>query len=175
MNQDWFSISYLQKGSSAQQEAYQILLELKIMEVLKPFKAVLTGTFPLDIPVPGSDLDICCQSTSLPDLALACRKAFGLQKGFIITEKEIGGVPSLLVRFFFKGMLLEIFGQHVPVQEQYAFRHMVAEHYLLKKYGEPLRQEVLALKKAGLKTEPAFAKALKLEGNPYESLLRFCP
>ena len=71
--------------------------------------------------------------------------------------------------------MIEIFGQAIAVTEQQAFRHMLAEHFLLKKYGEPLRKEVIELKKAGLKTEPAFAKALMLEGNPYQSLLRFYP
>lgn len=175
MERDWFSIGYLQHGSPSQQLAFHILQELKVMEILAPFQPVLTGTFPLDLAVPTSDLDICCQSPALPLLTSTCQKAFYRYEGFSVREKVLSGIPSLLVRFYYREKMIEIFGQAVPVREQLAFRHMLAEHHFLQKWGEPLRQQVLSLKMAGIKTEPAFAQALELKGNPYESLLRFCP
>ncbi|MGL5579695.1 MAG: DUF4269 domain-containing protein, partial [Cetobacterium sp.] len=33
------------------------------------------------------------------------------------------------------------------------------------------RQKIIELKKDGMKTEPAFAFLLKLEGNPYDKIL----
>lgn len=175
MQPDWHSPDYLLQGSPAMQQAHRVLKDLHIPEILKPFRAVLTGSFPLNLNIPESDLDICCQTASLPALALACRQAFGMQDSFSVKEKQIAGEQTLLVRFFYKGLLIEIFGQLRPVHEQHAFRHMLAEYTLLQQYGEPLRQKVIELKKAGNKTEPAFAKALGLEGNPYEILLAFAP
>ena len=102
MEKNWFSISYLKDGTGSQQKAFQVLSDLDILNVLKPFNATLTGTFPLGIDIPGSDLDICCESPSLPALSAACQQAYGVQKGFNMQEKEIAGNPTLLVRFFLK-------------------------------------------------------------------------
>lgn len=49
---------------------------------------------------------------------------------------------------------------------------MLVEYKLLQQHGEDFRQQVVALKKAGIKTEPAFAKLLQLPGDPYEALLQ---
>jgi hypothetical protein len=68
---------------------------------------------------------------------------------------------------------LEIFAQNVPTQEQNAFRHMLAEARLLNIFGEELRTEVRLLKARGIKTEPAFAKVLGIDGDPYTELLKF--
>ena len=46
------------------------------------------------------------------------------------------------------------------------------EHRVLLAKGEEFRQEVINLKRQGWKTEPAFAKLLGLNGNPYEELLK---
>jgi hypothetical protein len=49
---------------------------------------------------------------------------------------------------------------------------MIIEHRVLIEKGEKFRQEIIKLKRQGLKTEPAFAKLLGLDGNPYEALLK---
>lgn len=68
---------------------------------------------------------------------------------------------------------MEIFGQPVPTKQQMGYRHLIAEHKLLMKHGETFRQKIIKLKKQGYKTEPAFAKALGLKGDPYLELLKF--
>ena len=50
---------------------------------------------------------------------------------------------------------------------------MLIEYRLLRERGEMFRQEIIALKKQGHKTEPAFAIALGLKGDPYRELLNF--
>jgi len=50
---------------------------------------------------------------------------------------------------------------------------MLILHRLLQERGEAFRREIIALKQRAYKTEPAFAKALGLEGDPYLALLRY--
>lgn len=49
---------------------------------------------------------------------------------------------------------------------------MLIEHQILLEKGESFRQEIISLKKQGIKTEPAFAQLLGLSGDPYEAILR---
>lgn len=48
---------------------------------------------------------------------------------------------------------------------------MIVEKKILDLKGENFRKRVIELKRKGLKTEPALAELLGLEGNPYEGLL----
>jgi hypothetical protein len=57
------------------------------------------------------------------------------------------------------------------VAEQAGWRHFVVEQRLLAQGGQSLAATVMALRRGGLKTEPAFAAALKLRGDPYHALL----
>lgn len=81
--------------------------------------------------------------------------------------------PTLVCRFIQQDFPIEIFCQPVPVKQQLAYRHMVIEHWLLQTHGPAFRQRVLELKQDGMKTEPAFAAVLNLEGDPYQALLKF--
>ncbi len=49
---------------------------------------------------------------------------------------------------------------------------MIVEHRILEQKGIEFRYKIKKLKSNGIKTEPAFAKLLKLEGNPYDELLK---
>ncbi len=49
---------------------------------------------------------------------------------------------------------------------------MIIEHKILSSKNDKFRAEIIQLKKEGLKTEPAFARLLGLQGNPYEELLK---
>ncbi|MGL4365226.1 MAG: DUF4269 domain-containing protein [Cetobacterium sp.] len=43
----------------------------------------------------------------------------------------------------------------------------------MSKTMKKFQDKIVSLKRAGIKTEPAFAKLLELNGNPYEELLNF--
>jgi hypothetical protein len=73
--------------------------------------------------------------------------------------------------FAYDGLAIELFCQAIPVYQQHGFRHMLIEGRLLRLASQQLRERVLALREAGLKTEPAFAKVLGLDGDPYGALL----
>jgi hypothetical protein len=170
---DFKNIDYLQNGSRMQQQGWKILTDTNALVNLKAFDAILTGTLPLNLYLPTSDLDIICYAEDLTQFEKYIAQAFGMYTGFESCVKNIRETPSAIGRFHHHDFLFEIFAQPVPVHNQYAYRHLRVEYFLLEEHGEPLRQQVLHLKQAGLKTEPAFAKALNLEGDPYEALLTY--
>ena len=92
-------------------------------------------------------------------------------EGFAIKTCEHQHILSVKASFRVAGFDIEIFGQDIPTQRQNAYRHMVLEHRLLRERGESFRQEIIRLKQQGYKTEPAFARLLGIEGDPYSGLL----
>jgi hypothetical protein len=67
---------------------------------------------------------------------------------------------------------VEVFASPVEVDLQAGWRHFLVEGRLLDLAGEALRRRVLELRRAGASTEPAFAAALDLQGDPYAALYR---
>jgi hypothetical protein len=92
------------------------------------------------------------------------------QPGFTLRQWSIRDRP-VIATFVADGFPVEVFGQPLPVAEQMGWRHFEAERRLLDLGGEPLRAAVMAERSAGRKTEPAFARALGLTGEPYEAML----
>jgi hypothetical protein len=169
---DWRDISYLARGNARQQRAFRALQELDIFNVLRDYTPILAGTIPLDIDIEQSDLDVICEAHDLAAFECAIQDAYGAREDFRIERSTVKDVPSLFASFAFDGFPIEIFGQPRPVFEQNAYRHMVIEARLLTIGGEDARREIGQLKRAGFKTEPAFARYFKLEGDPYEALLQ---
>ena len=62
-------------------------------------------------------------------------------------------------------------GVDKPTDEQNAYHHMLVEARLLELGEEEFREEIISLKREGIKTEPAFCRAQGVEGNPYENML----
>lgn len=138
---------------------------------LEAFEAVQVGSYPIHVNVAGSDVDIiCCYSNENIFIEYLSRM-FSANTGFHIGRKNSRGVECIVCRFTYGDMPVEIFGQQMPVKQQYAWRHMEAERRLLKLGGDDLREKIMALRLRGVKTEQAFATALNLEGDPYETLL----
>ncbi|SFH29238.1 DUF4269 domain-containing protein [Pontibacter chinhatensis] len=165
-------IAYLQSGNERQRAAYEVLLKYEVMQKLAPFDPLLAGTIPIGIDVAQSDLDIICCWKSKTDFRQALLLHFSACPGFVLRERAIRGQESIVASFWLDDFEVEVFGQSTPSREQHAYRHMLVEYKLLQKYDEPLRQQVVHLKKQGVKTEPAFARLLNLPGDPYEALLR---
>jgi len=165
-----FELPRLQQGSANQRAAWRVLTELAILDILAPFHARLTGTIPIDVDIPGSDLDIICQADDLDALAQLLETHYGHHPSFQIAHKTRYGHPVLVCEFERGGFLIQVYGSSTPVQRQRAWVHMVAEAYLLDLGGEGAREAVRALKRAGEKTEPAFAQVFELAGDPYDVL-----
>ena len=162
---------YLATGSTDQQKAWEALRELRVFERLSLFKPVLAGTFPLDLAVDGSDLDILCEVSDFEAFQRVCRGNFAGQKDFRISSREINGLASTIVRFEAGDLLFEIFAQSQPVEMQDAYRHMVVEWELLQTTLKGRAQDIRRLKNEGLTTEESFAALLHMEGDPYRGLI----
>jgi hypothetical protein len=160
-------------GSPVQRKVHDVLNKSGVFEKLYGYTPVLAGTYPLGINIPGSDLDIVCEYDTASAFGDHLTKNFSGHSGFKVERKKIRGQDTVIARFLYEGFKFEIFGQDTPVEEQYAYRHMLIEYSLLKDYGEPLRKKVIALKQKGFSTEEAFAIFLGIEGDPYERLLNY--
>lgn len=168
----FLDIEYLAAGTPRQQAAYHVLHEHHILMKLARYTPILTGTFPISIDIPSSDLDIICCFDDAKLFMAALHQAFNRYEAFQLQRLSINGQDTVLANFMLDDFEIELFGQHTPTQLQPAYRHLLIEHHLLQQHGEPLRQQVISLKNLGYKTEPAFAIALQIAGDPYKALLQ---
>jgi len=167
---NFLDISYLKSGNERQQKAYQVLTHNQILEKLSPYHPILVGTIPINIDIENSDLDIICEVSDKNAFIESLNKLFGAEKDFILAKSA--RFDAIKANFIVDTFEIEIFGQNISPVQQNAYRHMLIEHKLLLEKGERFREEIISLKKQGYKTEPAFAKLLGLEGNPYRELLK---
>lgn len=167
---NFLDISYLQSGNERQQKAYQVLTDKQVLEKLSPYHPIVVGTIPINIDIENSDLDIIFQVSDKDEFIVHVNTLFGNEKDFSISESI--NFEALKANFIINGLEIELFGQNTPTKQQNAYCHMLIEHKLLLEKGEEFRQEIIALKKQGYKTEPAFAKLLGIEGDAYEALLK---
>lgn len=147
------------------------LRDLRIFDILRAYDPVLVGTLPIGVDIESSDLDIICDAGDLIAFEREVTAAFASCEGFRAERKTVEDVPRLVADFFYAGFPIQVFGQPRAVEEQNGYRHMVIEARLLEIGGEAARDEIRWLKRAGYKTEPAFARYLKLAGDPYQVLL----
>ncbi|MGL5331085.1 MAG: DUF4269 domain-containing protein [Peptostreptococcaceae bacterium] len=168
-NIDYTDISYLKAGNEIQRKSYEILKKIKIFEILKEYKPILVGTIPIEINIESSDLDIVCQVNNFYTFEKLLLKEFSDYKKFKITYiKE----DILVCNFYFENIEIEIYASTKDTKSSNGYRHMVVEGRLLYLGGEKFKQNIINLKQSGLKTEPAFAKLLNINGNPYDELLK---
>ncbi|PVW13913.1 DUF4269 domain-containing protein [Marixanthomonas spongiae] len=166
------NIEYLKHGNERQKLAFHEIKEHKIFEVLKKYNPILTGTIPIGIDLPESDLDIICECENHFEFKMYLTRKFSEKKDFKVYSKKQNGIESTVAEFKTDNFLFEVFGQNIPTEKQNAYRHMIIENRILNEKGVDFKQKIKKLKSDGLKTEPAFAKLLGLKGNPYTELLK---
>lgn len=163
---DW---SFLAHGSGDQRRAFATLSQYRPFDRLKGADSVLVGTFPIDIAVDGSDLDILVAAAPT-GFGLTLDDGFGREAGYTRRLIQVLDGPALVAGFTLDGLPVEIFVQDVPVERQMGWRHMMVEARLLL-LDPSLRPAIRTLKQTGMKTELAFARLLGLPGDPYQALL----
>ncbi|MDR6953423.1 hypothetical protein J2X65_002784 [Ancylobacter sp. 3268] len=134
------------------------------------FDPHVVGTPPLGLDLAGSDIDIVCHAPDPNAVARLMWDHFGDRQHFLLRRWRAGDRP-VIACFTAAGWPFEVFAAPRPVAEQAGWRHFRAEQRLLARGGEALRGAAVARRRAGLKTEPAFAAALGLAGDPYAALL----
>jgi len=167
-NKNWKDISYLNYGNVKQKKIYEILINTKVLDILNDYIPVLVGTIPIGIDIENSDIDIVCKVDNFDVFEEVLVSNFRKYKDFKITHKED---KVLVCNFIVNDVQIEIYGSNEDTDKSNGYRHMIIEDRLINLYGEAFKKEIISLKIKGLKTEPAFAKVLNLQGNPYEQLL----
>lgn len=142
-----------------------------VWQALARFHPVMAGSIPLGLDTEATDVDVLVEAGNLKAFRQQCTYTWGGRPGFSLAEREWQGSPAVICRFPADSRLCEVFAQPRPVAEQQGFRHLIAEWRLLTAGGEALYHAVRAARMRGLKTEPAFAEVLRLEGDPYVALL----
>ncbi|WP_316932443.1 DUF4269 domain-containing protein [Cellulophaga baltica] len=166
------NIEYLKSGNERQKLAFSEIKKYKVLEKLKKYNPILAGTIPIEIDVPESDLDIICECQNHSEFKAYLLDQFSQKKDFKVYSILQNDIESTIAEFKTENFLFEIFGQNIPTERQDAYRHMIIERNILEEKGFEFKQKVKDLKSSGIKTEPAFAKLLGLEGDPYIELLK---
>jgi predicted metalloenzyme YecM len=142
-----------------------------VLSDLRALGPLVAGTFPLGLGVPDSDVDVLLSLEDLPGGLREFRERYGAYPEFSIEAVTVDGLPTVICRFRVDDVPFELFAQPRPAIRQTAYRHFLVEERLLKHGGTELRKRVRAERSAGAKTEEAFARALHLDGDPYQRLL----
>ena len=148
----------------------QVIRDLNLLWHLAKFDPIVIGTPPLGLAIESSDIDIACSASDLDEFGNVTMERLGHFDLFSLRYTKHQSEPALLASFVSSGWEIEIFCQRLRTKDQWGVRHFRIEQRLLA-VAPDLRSDVLALKRFGLKTEPAFAKRLQLPGDPYEAML----
>jgi hypothetical protein len=152
-------------------KVFSAIENLQVLTRLKEFSPIIVGTFPLGISNKNSDVDILLWAPNLEFLMTELQSEYSRFGGFNSYKSFSGSIPYCVVRFEFDGVPFELYGEATPTLRQRAYRHFQVEERILKLGGEPLKTKIMKLRSSGLKTEPAFASVLQLQGDPYDALL----
>ncbi|MFD2556776.1 DUF4269 domain-containing protein [Sphingobacterium tabacisoli] len=170
MNIDFKDTAYLKEGNKKQKQAYRIITEHQILDVVKDYDPIVVGTIPIDIDIEGSDIDIILQATELDALRELLTKHFSKYQTFQII---FSGDEILTCSFETEGTAIELFAKDEITTNQNGYRHMIKEYEILQSKGPDFAQKIRDLKRKGIKTEPAFCKMLDIKGDPYIELLNY--
>lgn len=164
----------LQSVSPRGQKAAALLLQHGVWNEFVGFDPIVVGTFPINLDIDGSDIDILCHCPDFDSFEARVQSAFDLFDGFRLHHRpateHVGA--AIVVRFVLDDLPVEVFATGTPSQSQFGFRHMLVEARVIALLGESFASDIRQLKCEGIKTEPAFALMLNLGGDPYIALDR---
>lgn len=170
MTIDFKCIDYLKNGNEKQQHIYNILTTHQLLQHLAHHHPIVVGTFPLGIDIENSDVDIIVEIKNRENLKNLLKDKCSTYAQFNLADLEDG---KLLCHFEIEDIPFEIYAADQLTTQQFGYLHLLKEYEILQHEGEAFRQHLIALKREGLKTEPAFCHLLGISGDPYIELLNY--
>lgn len=152
------------------QRIFSAILGSQVLEILREYRPLIAGTYPLGLDQTHSDVDVILGG-DIEAIERTVNSHYVDMEEFECHGMDVDDVRSLICRFRYRGVTFELFAQEEESVRQRAYLHFLIEERLLKLGGEEFRQSVISLRQQGLKTEPAFAKALGIKEDPYLALL----
>jgi hypothetical protein len=139
----------------------------RIAERLGPFDPVLVASLASGLQADqDSDVDVVCD-TRAGGFVPAVRAAYGARAGFALWTSD----GRTVVSFEGDARRVELSAEPRAVEDQRAYRHAVAHRRLVLAGGAAFAAEVRERRRRdGLKTEPALAAVLALEGDPFDAV-----
>lgn len=153
----------------ANSKVFQSIIESKVLKNLKLYKPLVVGTYPLGLNTNSSDIDILLYNDDLNELTNTVKNYYKNFDSFNIHCDEKNNY--IVISFNFENLKFELYAEKVPTLQQRALKHFQIEERLLKLGSSRFKQKIVNYRGQGLKTEPAFAKAMGLNGNSYIELL----
>ena len=144
--------------------------QIGILKTLAAYDPHIAGTPPLGVEVETSDIDILCYAADGEAFVADVLRSYSEMSGFRIWQWVSKDRP-VIATFRACGWAFEIFASRLPVAEQFGWRHFEMERRLLALGGDGFKSAIQALRRQGLKTEPAFWSALGQDGDAYLGLL----
>lgn len=148
----------------------EALRRIGIMATLGEFDPRVAGTLPIGLEVPTSDVDVLCHAPDPNRFTAVVWAAYHDEANFSV-RRWIADDRPVVASFTAHGWPFQVFGQAKPVSEQNGWRHLLVERRFLELGGPAFRAAVAGERTRGAKTESAFASVLRLDGDPYRTLL----
>ncbi|MGB2580063.1 hypothetical protein AAIR98_001982 [Elusimicrobium simillimum] len=106
------------------------------MQDLAVHEPLVAGTIPIDINIPGSDIDIICRAADYAKFSKLINKLYGGKKKF----KENIFENHYVCGFEFENFIFEIYAQNIPPQNK-TLLHMLIEGRILNLKGQDLKKK----------------------------------
>ena len=102
---NFLTLDYLKDGSEIQNKIHFVLEKHQIFDKLKEYNPILTGTFPININIKNSDLDIILETDDLMRAKDFIINEFQNQKEFDIQFCKINDLLSEFFAFFLQNLI----------------------------------------------------------------------
>lgn len=146
----------------------EVLGKQELLKDLQDYFPIVSGSVPAGLDLENSDFDVLCEVHNFEvfEAHLRSLEISDLQ----IRRLSSHSLPAIVAQFFKDGIKFEIFAQSCLVYRQWSHRHFISEYRMVKYLGESFRQNVIAAKVKGLKTEEAIAEVLGIKEDPFRTL-----
>ncbi len=138
-----------------------------VLDLLAPFTPRVVSTILVGLDTEDSDIDILCCYSDANGYAAWIDERLQHFERFISRLYD----DHVIASFLTEGFQFEVYAAPIPVEEQMGWRHFQVMERLVGLGGGSLRGAVRRRKRRGVKTEPAIAQLLQLDGDPFQAVL----